>query len=151
MSRRDLAVPTASLPVLAPEPSPYPRSWSSAAPAVVPAQHPGPLPGSAVHGPWTTPLVTIVDYPRYSYRGLLLDIARHYESLSAVEELISQRLTAVGGQGSGGTDGRLADPGGFWTQAQYKADVADAAAHFITVVPEVDSSSGAMEASRLAM
>ncbi len=31
------------------------------------------------------------------------------------------------------------DPGGFWTQAQYKAVVADAAAHFITVVPEVDS------------
>jgi len=31
------------------------------------------------------------------------------------------------------------NPGGFWTQAQYKAVVADAAAHFITVVPEVDS------------
>jgi hexosaminidase len=31
------------------------------------------------------------------------------------------------------------DPGGFWTQAQYKAVVADAAAHFMTVVPEVDS------------
>jgi hexosaminidase len=117
-------------------------------------------------GPWTTPVVTITDFPRYTYRGLLLDIARHYESPAAVEQLIGQiaaykidvlhlhlsddqgfrlaingfpRLTAIGGRGSVGTEGRLVDPGGFWTQAQYKAVVADAAAHFITLVPEVDS------------
>ena len=117
-------------------------------------------------GPWTAPVVTITDYPRYAYRGLLLDIARHYEPASAVEKLIGQiaaykidvlhlhlsddqgfrlaikgfpRLTAIGSRGSVGTGGRLVDPGGFWTQAQYKAVVADAAAHFITVVPEVDS------------
>lgn len=117
-------------------------------------------------GPWTTPVVRITDYPRYTYRGVLLDIARHYESPSAVKQLISQvaaykvdvlhlhlsddqgfrlvingfpRLTSIGSTGSVGTGGRLVDPGGFWTQAQYKAVVADAAAHFITVVPEVDS------------
>jgi hexosaminidase len=117
-------------------------------------------------GPWTTPTVTITDYPRYQYRGVLLDIARHYESPAAVEELIGQvaaykinvlhlhlsddqgfriaingfpRLTSIGSAGSVGTDGRTEDPGGFWTQAQYRAVVADAAAHFITVVPEVDS------------
>ena len=117
-------------------------------------------------GPWAAPVVSITDYPRYSYRGLLLDIARHYESPAAVEELIGQvaaykidvlhlhlsddqgfrlaingfpRLTSIGSRGSVGTDGRLVDPGGFWTQAEYKAVVADAAAHFITVVPEVDS------------
>ena len=117
-------------------------------------------------GPWTTPVVTITDFPRYAYRGLLLDIARHYEPASAVEKLINQiaaykidvlhlhlsddqgfrlaikgfpRLTGIGSRGSVGTGGRLVDPGGFWTQAQYKAVIADAAAHFITVVPEVDS------------
>ena len=31
-------------------------------------------------GPWTMPVVQIADYPRYAYRGLMLDIARHYES-----------------------------------------------------------------------
>jgi hexosaminidase len=121
---------------------------------------------AAVPGPWTTPTVMITDYPRYPYRGLMLDIARHYEPTSAVEELISQiaaykinvlhlhlsddqgfrlaikgfpRLTTIGSRGSVGTGGRLVDPGGFWTQAQYKAVVADAAEHFITVLPEVDS------------
>ena len=92
-------------------------------------------------GPWTMPVVTIIDYPRYQYRGVLLDIARHYEPPAAVEELIAQvaaykvnvlhlhlsddqgfrlaiagfpRLTSIGGAGSVGTGGRteiVADPG----------------------------------------
>ena len=117
-------------------------------------------------GPWTMPLVQITDYPRYTYRGLMLDIARHYEPPSAVEQLIEQaaaykintlhlhlsddqgfrivvngfpNLTTIGGQGSVGTGGRTMDPGGYWTQADYQAVVADATAHFMTVVPEVDS------------
>jgi hexosaminidase len=122
--------------------------------------------GMVAPGPWTMPAVTIIDYPRYQYRGVLLDIARHYEDPAAVEELIGQiaaykinvlhlhlsddqgfrlaiagfpRLTSIGSAGSVGTDGRTEDPGGFWTQAEYRAVVADAAAHFISVVPEVDS------------
>ncbi len=117
-------------------------------------------------GPWTMPAVTITDYPRYPYRGIMLDIGRHYESPAAAEQLIAQvaaykvnvfhlhlsddqgfrlaiagfpRLTSIGAAGSVGTGGRTKDPGGFWTQAQYRAVVADAAAHFITLVPEVDS------------
>jgi hexosaminidase len=117
-------------------------------------------------GPWTIPATRITDYPRYAYRGFMMDIARHYETPQAVERLIDQaaaykinvfhlhlsddqgfriaingfpNLTAIGGQGSVGTGGRTMDPGGYWTQAQYKAVVADAAAHFMTLIPEVDS------------
>ncbi len=117
-------------------------------------------------GPWTMPAVRIVDYPRYVYRGLMLDIGRHYESPRAVERLIAQaaayklnvfhlhlsddqgfrlvihgfpRLAKVGGRGSVGTHGRKMDPGGYWTQRQYRAVVAYAKAHFMTVIPEIDS------------
>ena len=121
---------------------------------------------SVTPGPWTIPAVRISDYPRYAYRGVMLDIARHYETPQAAERLIDQAaaykinvfhlhlsddqgfriaingfpdLTAIGGQGSVGTDGRAMDPGGYWTQAQYKSVVAYAAAHFMTLIPEVDS------------
>ncbi len=84
-------------------------------------------------GPWSVPAEQISDHPRYGYRGLMLDIARHYEPPSAVEELINQaaaykidvlhlhlsddqgfrlvingfpRLAKVGGRGSVGTHGR---------------------------------------------
>ena len=117
-------------------------------------------------GPWTIAATSITDHPRYGYRGVMLDIARHYESPEAAEQLVDQassykmntfhlhlsddqgfrvvingfpNLTDVGAQASLGTDGRTSDPGGFWTQAQYRSFVAYAAAHFMTVVPEVDS------------
>ena len=48
-------------------------------------------------------------------------------------------LTTLGSTGSVGTGGRISDPGGFWTQADYKNVVAYATARFVTVVPEVDS------------
>src|SRR5207248_14934 len=97
------------------------------------------------------PAVRIGDRPRYAYRGFMLDIARHYESPLVVKRLIDEisaykidvlhlhlsddqgfrividgfpRLTAIGGQGSVGTHGRPMDPGGFWTQADYRAVVA---------------------------
>jgi hexosaminidase len=121
---------------------------------------------SVMPGPWAMRSVQITDYPRYTYRGVMLDIARHYESPSAAERLIAQaaaykinvfhlhlsddqgfrlvingfpNLTQIGGQGSVGTDGRTMDPGGFWTQAEYRAVVAYAQAHFMTLIPEVDS------------
>jgi hexosaminidase len=121
---------------------------------------------TTVPGPWTIPSVHIVDYPRYAYRGFMLDIARHFQTPETVMRLIDEasaykintlhlhvsddqgfrivingfpNLTDIGSQGSVGTDGRTMDPGGFWTQQDYRGVVAYAAAHFMSVVPEVDS------------
>jgi hexosaminidase len=121
---------------------------------------------SAQSGPWTMRGVHIVDYPRFGYRGYMLDIARHFRTPAEVETLLDRvseykintfhlhlsddqgfriaingfpRLTSIGGQGSVGTEGRTMDPGGTWTQAEYRSVVAYAAARFITVVPEVDT------------
>ncbi len=117
-------------------------------------------------GPWTIRAAHITDFPRYEYRGVMLDIGRHYQTPAAAKKLIDEaaaaklntfhlhlsddqgfrivikgfpNLTAIGAQGSVGTAGRTMDPGGFWTQAQFKEVVAYAAARFITVVPEVDT------------
>jgi hexosaminidase len=121
---------------------------------------------TATQGPWTIPSVHIVDYPRYDYRGFMLDIARHFQTPETVMRLIDEasaykintlhlhvsddqgfrivingfpNLTSIGSQGSVGTDGRTMDPGGYWTQQDYRGVVAYAAAHFMSVVPEVDS------------
>jgi hexosaminidase len=106
---------------------------------------------------WTVPAVSITDAPRYSYRGVMIDVARHFYSVADIERVIDQAamyklnvlhlhlsddqgwriaigaypdLTAVGAS----FDGRP----GYYTQAQYKAIVAYAAARYITVIPEID-------------
>jgi hexosaminidase len=112
-------------------------------------------------GPWTVPAVHINDHPRYRYRGVMLDIARHFEPPAAVKRLIDDasafkinvlhlhvsddqgfriaingrpELTDIGSQFSVNND-----PGGYWTQAEYMDVVRYAAAHYMTVVPEVDT------------
>ncbi|MDX6516590.1 MAG: hexosaminidase [Gaiellaceae bacterium] len=112
-------------------------------------------------GPWRVPSVHVVDYPRFTWRGAHLDVARHFFGVQDVERYIDllalyklntlhlhlsddqgwriaiaswPRLATVGGstQVGGGK-------GGYYTQAQYKAIVRYAGARFITVVPEIDS------------
>ncbi|GIJ43582.1 beta-N-acetylhexosaminidase [Virgisporangium aliadipatigenens] len=112
-------------------------------------------------GPWSVSGVRITDTPRYAYRGIMLDIARHFQPPEVVKRLIDRaaaykinvlhlhvsddqgfriaingrpELTEIGGQFSIDND-----PGGFWTQAEYVDVVAYAAARHLTVVPEVDS------------
>ncbi|MDG4758004.1 beta-N-acetylhexosaminidase [Micromonospora sp. WMMD710] len=111
---------------------------------------------------WTIPGGRIIDYPRFAYRGAMLDLARHFhtvDEITAYVDLISQykinylhlhltddqgwriqidswpRLTTVGGGPGTGVDG--VGPG-YLTKADYQAVVAYAAARHVTIVPEID-------------
>ncbi|MEM6379135.1 MAG: family 20 glycosylhydrolase [Bacteroidota bacterium] len=102
----------------------------------------------------------ITDYPRYAYRGSMLDVARHFFDLSTVKQYIDYlaiykmntlhlhlsddqgwrieikswpKLTEIGGQTQVG-----GGKGGFYTQEDYKEIVEYAAERFITIVPEID-------------
>jgi hexosaminidase len=39
---------------------------------------------------WTVPAVRIVDKPRYQYRGLMLDVGRHFMPISFIKKMIDQ-------------------------------------------------------------
>jgi hexosaminidase len=107
------------------------------------------------------PDVTIADRPRFAYRGVMLDVARHFFSVADVCRLIDHaaayklnvlhlhlsddqgwriaidawpKLATEGGRGA--VDG---DPGGFYSKDDYRAIVAYAADRFVTVVPEIDT------------
>jgi len=111
-------------------------------------------------GPWEIPAGTIRDYPEYSYRGVMLDVARHFFQIDDVKQYIDlmaaykmnvmhlhladdqgwrieikkwPKLTEIGGttQVGGGK-------GGFYTQEQYADIVKYAAERYITVIPEID-------------
>lgn len=113
-----------------------------------------------VPGPWRVPGGQVVDYPRFPYRGAMLDVARHFFSVDQVRRYIDQialykinhlhlhltddqgwrieirswpRLAAYGGstQVGGGA-------GGYYSQDDYRALVAYAASRHVTIVPEID-------------
>jgi hexosaminidase len=104
----------------------------------------------------------IVDRPRFPYRGVMLDVARHFFTVDEVKSFVDAvaqfkinhlhlhltddqgwrleikgwpDLTTVGGGTGTGVDG--AGPG-FYTAADYAELVDYAAARFVTVVPEID-------------
>ncbi len=106
------------------------------------------------------PAGRITDRPRFAYRGVMLDVARHFFPVADVKRLIDHagliklnhlhlhltddqgwriaidawpRLTEYGA-GTEVGDG----VGGYYTKADYRDIVAYAAERFITVVPEVD-------------
>ncbi len=109
---------------------------------------------------WRIPAVTITDAPRFAYRGVMLDVARHFFPVDTVLGVIDRaaqlklnhlHLHLTDDQGwrieipsrpeltrlASGTaiDG---DPGGFYTAEDYARIVAYAAARHMTVVPEID-------------
>lgn len=111
-------------------------------------------------GPWTVPGGTITDWPRFGYRGAMLDVARHFFTVAQVEHYVDEmalykvnylHLHLSDDQGwriainswpnlatyGGGTEVG-GGAGGYYTQADYQAITAYAASRYITVVPEID-------------
>jgi hexosaminidase len=113
-------------------------------------------------GAVTIPGGRIVDRPRFAYRGVMLDVARHFFTCDEVKAYIDAivpfkinhlhlhltddqgwrleikswpLLTSVGGGPGTGVGGAGA---GFYTQDEYAELVAYAEARFVTVVPEID-------------
>ncbi|MWC00183.1 family 20 glycosylhydrolase [Agromyces seonyuensis] len=106
------------------------------------------------------PAFHLEDAPRFAYRGAMLDVARHFFTVEqvigyldaiAMLKLNVLHLHLTDDQGwrlaiegypalteQGGASAVGGDPGGFYTQGDYRRIVEAAAARFITVVPEID-------------
>jgi len=115
---------------------------------------------AAVNRRLIMPAAHIVDTPRFAWRGVMLDVARHFLPPGDVKHFIDvlslykinrlhlhladdqgwrieikswPNLAAVGSMTEVG-----GGPGGFYTLAQYADLVAYARARYITIVPEID-------------
>ncbi|MEH3105089.1 MAG: beta-N-acetylhexosaminidase [Sphingomonas phyllosphaerae] len=114
------------------------------------------------------PALAIDDRPRFAWRGVMLDVARHMQPVAAIERVIDMmaqhklnklqlhltddqgwrieikrypELTRKGAWRASTTPNDGAPPGrygGFYTQDQLRALVAYAAARAVTIVPEID-------------
>lgn len=109
---------------------------------------------------WDVAAGTIRDYPKYSWRGSMLDVSRHFFGVDDVKHFIDlislyklnvlhlhlsddqgwrieikswPNLHEIGGRTQVG-----GGKGGYYTQQQYSDIVDYAAKHFITIVPEID-------------
>lgn len=109
---------------------------------------------------WSVPPGTIVDRPRFAWRGAMLDVARHfftpvevrqYIDLLALYKLNTLHLHLADDQGwriqidswpkltsVGSTTQVGGGPGGFYTKDDYAGIVRYAQDRFITIVPEID-------------
>lgn len=117
--------------------------------------------------PWSVPCVTITDYPRFRWRGLLIDPARHFipktDMLRFIDLMAAHKfnrlqvhftdsqgwrleirkypqLTEIGSQmdHSKRRDDNGRFVGGFYTQADIREIVRYAAERHVTVVPEIE-------------
>jgi hexosaminidase len=110
--------------------------------------------------PIHVPAILVRDTPRFSWRGAMLDVARHFLSvedvkryidLMALHKLNRLHLHLADDQGwriaiaswpnlttHGGSTEVGGGPGGFYTHQQYTEIVKYAADRFITIIPEID-------------
>ncbi|MEV7232580.1 beta-N-acetylhexosaminidase [Streptomyces sp. NPDC051020] len=115
---------------------------------------------SRQEGPWQIAGGTVTDAPRYAYRSAMLDVSRHFFSVTEVKRYIDQlalykmnklhlhlsddqgwriaidswpRLATYGGQTEVG-----GGAGGYYTKSDYKEIVRYASSRYLEVVPEID-------------
>jgi hexosaminidase len=111
---------------------------------------------------WDIPCLQIDDRPQYQWRGMMLDVCRHFRDVAYVKRFIDlmalhklntlhwhltddqgwrieikkyPKLTVVGAWRDDGHGGKY---GGFYTQDEIRDVVAYAAARHITIVPEIE-------------
>jgi hexosaminidase len=111
-------------------------------------------------GPWVLPAGLIRDQPRFSWRGAMLDVARHFFGVEDVKAFLDWmayykmnrfHLHLTDDQGwrlminswpqlaqIGGSTAVGGDPGGYYTQEQYSEIVRYAQSRYITVIPEIE-------------
>jgi hexosaminidase len=115
---------------------------------------------SVQSGPWEIPSCTIRDHPRFPWRGVMLDVCRHFFNVEDVKYFIDllvyykmnrlhlhlsddqgwrlvidkwPRLAEYGGSKEVG-----GGEGGYYSKAQYAEIATYAQNRYITVVPEID-------------
>ncbi|WP_418001349.1 beta-N-acetylhexosaminidase [Microbacterium psychrotolerans] len=111
-------------------------------------------------GEWIVPAVTIEDAPRFAYRGVMLDVARHFHPVETVKGYLdraaSLKLNALHLHLTDDQGWRIhldsrpeltarasatavgGDTGGFYSKDDYREIVEYAASRHMIVVPEVD-------------
>jgi len=109
---------------------------------------------------WVVQRVEIQDAPRFAYRGIMLDVARHFFSVADVKRYIDHasslkynhlHLHLTDDQGwrieieswpllteRGAGTSSLGDAGGFYSKADYRDIVEYAAERHMVLVPEID-------------
>ncbi|MEA4936014.1 MAG: beta-N-acetylhexosaminidase [Paludibacter sp.] len=116
---------------------------------------------------WMVPAVKITDYPRFSWRGMMLDVSRHIFTVDEIKRYIDDmsrykynmlhlhltddqgwrieikslpKLTETGAWRPErmGPDDELKPYGGFYTHEQIRELVKYAREHFIDIMPEID-------------